>query len=366
MINFSQLNEIRNYRNDHFILINNINASNTAISNNGLGFEPIGNLENPFTGSFDGAGFAISDLTINRPTELYIGLFGYNEGILKNVTLTDVNITGNDRVGAIAGFNYGRIEDSQVIGVVNGDTQTGGITGTNMGVVVRATTNVDVTGDDNVGGIAGLNENEISESHSTGNVIGTAFRTGGLAGENIGFIQRSSATGNVNGNLYAGGLVGWNRNGEVRESFATGSVSGVERIGGLVGRNDGGSPIISGSYATGSVTGDEAVGGLVGTSSGGSITQTYSAGVITGNEEIGGFAGRNNSTITDSYWDTQNSTQADGVGLGIVSGLTGLQTDQMTGEAAQTNMTGFDWEEVWGVNLPDGYPILLWPEHTNE
>ena len=359
VINFSQLNEIRNYRNDHFILINNINASGTATSNSGLGFVPIGDEDEPFTGSFDGGGFTISDLTINRPLERYFGFFGYIEGTLSNVILVDVNITGDERVGALAGLNLGRIEDSQVDGTVNGDTQIGGIAGINEGVIERTTADVDVNGESNVGGLVGNNDNEVTDSHSIGNVTGTSFRTGGLAAENTGFIQRSSATGNVSGDDFTGGLVGWNRlSGEIRASFASGNVTGDERVGGLVGRNDGGNPLISKSYATGNVTGNEAAGGLVGTSIGGAITESYSAGIVTGVVESGGFAGRSSTTITLSYWDAENSTQAEATGLGDASGLTGLQTLEMSGASAEANMTDFDWVDTWRES--SGYPVLWW------
>jgi hypothetical protein len=361
VINFSQLNEIRNYRNDHFILINNINASGTATSNNGLGFNPVGDEDEPFTGSFDGGGFTISDLTINRPLERYVGFFGYIEGTLRNVILTGANITGDESVGALAGFNLGRIEDSQVSGVVNGDTQVGGIAGRNEGVIERTSADVEVNGVFYAGGLVGINENEVTDSHASGNVTGTTFRTGGLAGENTGFVLRSSATGDVNGDDFTGGLVGHNRlNGEIRSSFASGNVTGDERVGGLVGRNDGGNPLITKSYALGNVTGNEAAGGLVGTTLGGSISESYSAGIVTGAVESGGFVGRSSTPITLSYWDAENATLADAVGLGDDDGVTGLQTAEMTGAAAEVNMTDFDWVDTWRVDLPLGYPVLWW------
>ncbi len=59
------------------------------------GFNPIGNLSNKFNGTFDGLGFTISNLYINRPSQDYIGLFGYtNNATIKNIGLKDVNITG--------------------------------------------------------------------------------------------------------------------------------------------------------------------------------------------------------------------------------------------------------------------------------
>ncbi|MBV5331097.1 hypothetical protein JZU69_01505, partial [bacterium] len=48
----------------------NIDAS--AITN----FVPIGDATTNFTGVFDGLGHTVSNLTINRPTTDYVGLFG--------------------------------------------------------------------------------------------------------------------------------------------------------------------------------------------------------------------------------------------------------------------------------------------------
>ena len=44
------------------------------------GFAPIGNLSSNFSGSFDGLGHTISNLTINRSSTDYVGLFGYSNG----------------------------------------------------------------------------------------------------------------------------------------------------------------------------------------------------------------------------------------------------------------------------------------------
>ncbi len=86
--NWTQLQNINNSniltQNYYFNLLNNLSsstsdytnlASNTA--NGGLGWNPIGNNTNSFTGTFDGLGFTISNLYINRPTQDYVGLFGF-------------------------------------------------------------------------------------------------------------------------------------------------------------------------------------------------------------------------------------------------------------------------------------------------
>ncbi len=116
--NWTQLQNINNSniltQNYYFNLLNNLSsstsdytnlASNTA--NGGLGWNPIGDNTNEFNGTFDGLGFTISNLYINRPTQDYVGLFGYtNNATIKNIGLNDVDITGNSYVGGLVGYKY--------------------------------------------------------------------------------------------------------------------------------------------------------------------------------------------------------------------------------------------------------------------
>ena len=112
---------------------------------------------------------------------------------------------------------------------------------------------LEVTGDDNVGGLAGQNNGLVVDCYATGSVTGEGSSVGGLVGENRGTVTGSYATGSVTGVSQVGGLGGGNR-GTVTGSYATGSVTGDEDVGGLVGwlSSDG---TVMGSYATGSVTG---------------------------------------------------------------------------------------------------------------
>jgi hypothetical protein len=60
----------------------------------------------------------------------------------------------------------------------------------------------------------------------------------GLVGDNWdGTVSNSYSTGNVIGSLCVGGLVAYNNKGTVTNSYSTGSVTGDEETGGLVGRN---------------------------------------------------------------------------------------------------------------------------------
>ncbi|WP_206193422.1 GLUG motif-containing protein, partial [Aliarcobacter cryaerophilus] len=117
--NWTQLQNINNSniltKNYHFNLLNNLSsstndytnlASNTA--NGGLGWNSIGwNYTNHFKGTFDGLGYTISNLNIDKSGADYQGLFGFTSGAtIKNIGLENVNITGNSRVGVLVGYNH--------------------------------------------------------------------------------------------------------------------------------------------------------------------------------------------------------------------------------------------------------------------
>src|SRR5699024_8323728 len=106
--------------------------------NVGEGWEPIGVSGGSFEGSFDGNDHTISNLTINRPSTDYIGLFGVNKGKLINIKITKVNVVGKDNTGGLVGNN---IENGQLINIestdvnITGATFTGGLVGRNYHLV---------------------------------------------------------------------------------------------------------------------------------------------------------------------------------------------------------------------------------------
>src|SRR6056297_2634281 len=62
-----QLQDMRNNLSGSYYLANDIDCTATLSWNAGAGFEPIGTLDNPFTGSLDGKDHKIHGLYINRP-----------------------------------------------------------------------------------------------------------------------------------------------------------------------------------------------------------------------------------------------------------------------------------------------------------
>ena len=180
------------------------------------GFVPIGSTATKFTGAFNGQGYTIANLTINRPTTDDVGLFGYvGAGVtVQDVGLLGAAVTGRNYVGALAGNNAGTITRSYATGMVNGTgVYIGGLVGYNVG-----------TG------------SNVTQSYASATVGSPSFYVGGLVGYNEGAITQAYAVGAVSGKS-AGGLAG-NNSGTITQAYAAGAVSGTT-LGGLVGNNGG-------------------------------------------------------------------------------------------------------------------------------
>ena len=195
-----------------------------------------------YAGTFDGDGNTITGLTINQSTGSNVGLFASiaGGGTVKNLTLDNVNITVGFNVGAIAGENWGTIENCSVSGNVKGngldsDSYVGGITGKNQGTITGCATmgSVKVENGTYVGGIVGWHgDGTITDCNSSATVEGIAY-IGGVAGQSNDIITACYSTGNVtakNNSLddsFAGGVVGLNNDGAILTAcYATGDVSG--------------------------------------------------------------------------------------------------------------------------------------------
>ena len=314
--------------------------------NDGAGWEPLGTLiPGTFRTTFDGGGHTLANLFAARE-ENYAGLFGAigSSGVVRDVTLTGVDVTGKRSVGGLAGENRGVVDDVRSTGEVSGEVQVGGLAGANLGTITRGRSSAAVTDRDPPAPLPG----------GLVIIIGRlATGTGGLVGFNDGAIRSSYATGRVAGDDHVGGLVGDNYySASVAGSYATGRVTGSENVGGLVGRNRpsyGGRdsefarpvPEIRASYATGSVSGERDVGGLVGHNAG-DITRSYATGRPLGTgPNVSGLVGWNSydAVVTASYWDS--STSGDSTGTGARTTAPGRARVALSaGQARSTRATG--------------------------
>ncbi len=259
----------------------------TGADRNRAGWEPIGNCgpdntcstardNESFTGVFEGNGFVIRNLYINRPNVNGVGFFGSvsTSALLNQIALSNIAIRGESYVGGL------------------------------LGIMIQTTSNHDV----------------VVNSYVTGVVLGDS---------NIGGLVGSSQVSVSGAPLYG-----------IRNTYSTASVrsetaDGVD-IGGLIGQSAG--IRIENSYATGTVTGSSGVGGLIGLSTGSAINYSYATGLVQKSDgligggligEVLGGASFPATTITNSYWDNQTTNHASGVGRGSSTGTTGLTTAQL-------------------------------------
>jgi len=235
-------------------LTQDIDCSDTVNWNDGKGFEPI--LE--FRGSFDGQGYEISNLYINRtegrknwfidlpglyidyPDGRFVGLFAiaYNATI-ENVGLVDADITGNSSVGGLVGTSQhsSTISNSYTTGVIEGDFYIGGMVGMNTdSKVLDSYSTASMRGITGIGGLAGLNSDSVlNNTYATGAVEGEDWGIGGLVGQGGGDVSNSYATGTVKGEEELGGLIGSGDEEDVESSYWDIEASGMEESDGGTG-----------------------------------------------------------------------------------------------------------------------------------
>ena len=223
-------------------------STRAAVSN----WAPIGTPENPFTGTFNGNGYKIKNLTIveeeAKEGKAYIGFFGYAENAtIKNVTFENVNLNiacldidhSQGHIGAVAGSLEGTstIENVTVQGdikvestvtangasrvaVVAGGNSYGNVTMKN--VHVKANAGSYLKANNNVGALAGQLQGISVFENCTSNidVTGTKFFAGGIIGLAAGdqVFTNCHTTGNV--------TITQGREGKAHDHFRVGGIAG--------------------------------------------------------------------------------------------------------------------------------------------
>lgn len=251
-----------------YVLSGPVDCSGTSTWNSDgsggyYGFAPISG----FTGTFNGAGYSITGLYINRPNSSNVSIFGSvaSSGQIENLTVSGGSIIGGTNVGGIVG--------------TLADTAS----------VTNATSSVSVTGVQAVGGLAG--------SASDGTIVSNAVVTGDMTA--------------LPASYYVGGLVGYGR-GTVSHATSSGTITannGSYDIGGLVGYSEI-AAMISDSNSSETITSSSTignVGGLVGINYH-DITNSYFTGSLDGgpgSTSIGGIVAQNNEPygVIDTYYD---------------------------------------------------------------
>ena len=314
-----------------------VNGGSTAISGvltaeidlNGFDWTPIGSSAKKFSGSFDGAGHTIKNLTIDYQTaksgeRLYLGLFGYAEGTKDNrAAIKNLTVQGSVNAGS---------EFSVYSGNVAGVVACGSYVDVS-GVISRVNVTVDAK-------------------------VGSACGVGGLAGVLINSTATNCGSeGNVSGVKNLGGLCYEFYAGTMTGCYNTGAVSGSGTcVGGIMGYAK--QAAIKDVYNTGAVsTTKNLVGGLVGEMENSSLTNGYSTGKITVSESGGSSVGAAvgwADTLSNVYY--LEGTSEKGVGRdGTAAAKTADELKAKTMPAALGN--GFK-RDLGNIN--GGYPVLSW------
>jgi hypothetical protein len=311
----ADLQATKNNLTAYYALSNDIDASATSGWNGGQGFEPIGDVDNRFSGGFDGGGHNITGLYINRPDTNNVGLFGHvgddtGATVIKGVHLVNTTVIGARGTGTLIGRVTGNAntlieECSAVGGSVIGNGATGGLIGS-------------------------FNSWRITPGGTDNPIVHYSYTDVAVY---------SSASGG--GRDKFGGLVGCSQKGTIQNSYSRSSVTVTNgsRIGGLAGCIDLRGEILD-SYSTGLV----------------SVTNCVSVGGLVGNR-IG--PGGNFGVVINSFWDTETSGQA------TSAGGTGKTTSQMKTKTTFTD-AGWNFDDIWDIDslVNDGYPYLVWTGFT--
>ena len=156
-----------------------------------LSWEPIGNSDWSYVGTFDGNGKTITNLYINA-TQAYMGLFGrIYKSTIKNLTFENANVTNTENdIGILAGYagngnTLQNIKISNTCQIKGGNDFTGGIAGYLDGNAYNCVNYATVQGTEDVGGLVGYfesgtikdcaNYGDITGTSNVGNLIGNAY-----------------------------------------------------------------------------------------------------------------------------------------------------------------------------------------------
>ena len=287
------------------------------------GWLPIGNSSSAFKGEFDGNGKKITNMTINRPTTDYLGLFGnVHAATIKNLTIQG-EIKGQNHIGGAVGSVKVASTITNVTTYVNisGSSYIGGVAGSAyLSTISNIKTHLTANGTDHIGGIVGYVQSESDYNSYRTKItevevdvtINGKNNLGGVVGHNSNggdygytYINYSIVTCTINGTDFCGGIIGnvvGDDNGStvIGKNYVGGTIIATNYVGGIGGYIESGNPggrltdpVIFDNYFVGTLIGKQYVGGVCGYVLGGRVNlcRNYSNATITGTTEVGGVVG---------------------------------------------------------------------------
>ena len=315
-----------------------------------------------FSGTFDGQGHSISNLTI-RASENYTGLFGYldAQGSVIDLTLKDADIAISDTIdylytGGIAGYSLGLIENCHFSGEISGCKYVGGIAGSidDDALVVGCTSEGEVSGRHSVGGIVGNNRGTIEDCINDA-AVSAPESAGGIAGHSGYYIRRCINNGSLtNAQTYVGGIAGYAAYSiEDCINYGTiGNLSNAKSVGGICGQGE--DLMIMYCENFGEIYGTGQIGGIAGRIAVPYWSMSYindcsNDGLITAaanSREIGGICGSGYGEMI-SCINTGNL--AVGAASTYVGGIVGAQNARLLNCINTGSITGDRADRVGGI-----------------
>jgi hypothetical protein len=327
---------VRNKPTGWFRLRAHIDLSSTASWNGGKGWDPM-----VFRGTFDGNGFEIRNLPINRPGQWIVGLFSeVDQAIIRNLGLVNVNVKASGVTGGLAGaISNSQVISSYVEGTVTGVVGSFG-SAFNMGLFAGTITST-----------------EVSRSYTRGAVTGSFTDAGGFAA----VIDAGSGPRSQVHECYA------------RTDVTPTSTSSTVTAGGFAGALIGSSAvnIYAGGGTQNVVRGRGYVGGVFGVlmdtlqfDFAYSRNKVVDWAVAFPNEKAGTYGvldpNANPAHMAALFWDS--SVDPGNVAAGVAqSGLsTGvLKTPTSTSQYPYDNGTDADWDPIeWNAGTSSQYNVL--------
>lgn len=291
--------------NSHYVDYEVSKSENTT----GDGWLPIGDDSNPFTGTFDGQGYSISNMRIIRGTDA--GLFGHIDG----ATIQNVGI------GAAYMYHY-PVFEGEDIGSLIGECY-------DSHVLRCYSANSVVTGEQAVGNLIGevYGDSVIEECYAIRNT-----------GDAIVFCEH-----------LGGGLIGYLGYSTVKNCYASGFTT--KRV--------------SGFYDT--------AGGLIGVSSHSTIENCFSTGEVeyqyNPQPTDAGLLGDTSSIVSDTgnFFDNESSKQLTSAGNAVGRNSSDMNDYDTFNDAGWDIASIGDWNgEVWYIDDGNDYPRLYYQHDDYE
>ena len=199
-----------------------------------LSWEPIGNEDIRYEGTFDGNNKTITNLYVNA-SQYYKGLFGHTyQSTIKNLTFENANVTNTNKYTEILvgdaryGSTLQNIKISNTSQIKGGVDYTGGIAGKLDGNAYNCVNYAMVQGQEDVGGLFGSYSragNSITACANYGKVTASSQIAGGLVGYfDSGTILDCANYGDVKGTNRVAGMAGFVSQGKIKNVFSYGSI----------------------------------------------------------------------------------------------------------------------------------------------